>query len=250
MILRRFSRNLAKQDWTAMVLELIIVIVGIFIAVQVDRWYESRKERAELRSLVEALRIDFEENERRLVGVIEENQRQIDAALILREQIRKDRPDISVPELNKLFSEIAALPTFEAVNRTYENLVSSGNIANILDSAAQSKIVDFYTAYELTKLIMNSQELSFVTTIQPYMIANLDYAATARREVGERRKDLAPYLDADLILESIKTKEFENIVVAEWETAHDLGRNYQTLLDRVLAIQSLINEDQRHEPVD
>ena len=110
----------------------------------------------------------------------------------------------------------------------------------MLDTEVQTKVVDFYTAYELTKLIQSSQELTFVTSIQPYMIANLDYAAVARREIGDARLDLQPFLNADLILTALKTKEFENIVTAEWETAHDLRRNYQSLLDRVVQIRKLM----------
>ena len=241
MILRRISRSLSNQDWMALALELVVVVAGIFIAVQVDRWYASQKEQAEVRSHQQALSDDFAENEKRLVEALSENKRQIDAALTLRAEVRKEQPDLATAQLNQLFSEIAALPTFEAVNRTYQNLINSGNLASVLNAETQTKVVDFYTAYELTKLIQNSQELTFVTSIQPYMIANLDYAATARREIGDARRDLQPYIDADLILGALKTKEFENVVAAEWETAHDLRRNYTALLDQVTQIRQLMS---------
>lgn len=160
--------------------------------------------------------------------------------MILRAEIRKEEPDLSTAQLNRNFSEIAALPTFEAVNRTYQNLIKSGNLAGVLDAEVQTKVVEFYTAYELTKLIQSSQELTFVTSIQPYMIFNLDYAAAARREIGDARLDLQPFLNADLILTALKTKEFKNVVPAEWETAHDLRRNYTSLLDQVVQIRKLM----------
>lgn len=243
MILRRISKSLARQDWTALALELVVVIVGIFIAVQVDRWYEARKEKAEIRSQRQALGVDFAENEKRLLTAISENKRQIDAALSLRAEIRKEPPDLSAEQLNQLFSEIAALPTFEAVNRTYQNLINSGNLAGVLDAEVQTRVVDFYTAYELTKLIQGSQELTFVTSVQPYMIANIDYAAAARREIGDARRDLEPFLNADLIFAALRSKEFENVVTAEWETAHDLRRNYTSLLDQVVEIRRSMTDE-------
>jgi hypothetical protein len=79
--------------------------------------------------------------------------------------------------------------------------------------------------------------------MQPYMIANLDYAATTSRDISESRRDLEPYLHADLILDVVKTKEFENIAVGGWEAAHALRRNYKSLLDRVVNIHELMAED-------
>jgi hypothetical protein len=35
MILRRLTQNLRAQNWTAIVIELLIVVVGVFIGTQV-----------------------------------------------------------------------------------------------------------------------------------------------------------------------------------------------------------------------
>ena len=46
------------------------------------------------------------------------------------------------------------------------------------------------------------------------------------------------------ILEAMKTKEFENIVVAQWERAIDMRNNYVELLDSVTGIQGAL---EKHE---
>jgi hypothetical protein len=45
MILRRLSANLRAQNWTAIVIELVIVIVGVFIGTQVANWNQVRLEK-------------------------------------------------------------------------------------------------------------------------------------------------------------------------------------------------------------
>ena len=43
MILRRLGNALREQNWFTVVLEVLIVVVGIFFGLQVDDWNERRK---------------------------------------------------------------------------------------------------------------------------------------------------------------------------------------------------------------
>lgn len=45
MILRRLARAIREQNWFSVVLEVVIVVVGIFIGLQVDEWNQRRLER-------------------------------------------------------------------------------------------------------------------------------------------------------------------------------------------------------------
>ena len=59
MILRRLAEGVRQQDWFTVVVEVLIVVVGIIIGLQVDDWNEARKERAEERLLLERIRDDL-----------------------------------------------------------------------------------------------------------------------------------------------------------------------------------------------
>lgn len=43
MILQRIAASLKKRDWGTVVLEVLIVVVGIFLGLQVDDWNQARK---------------------------------------------------------------------------------------------------------------------------------------------------------------------------------------------------------------
>jgi hypothetical protein len=47
MILRRLAEGIRKQDWFIVVLEILIVVFGIFAGLQVDDWNRARLERVE-----------------------------------------------------------------------------------------------------------------------------------------------------------------------------------------------------------
>jgi hypothetical protein len=62
MILKRLAEAIREQNWFTVVLEVMIVVVGIFIGLQVDDWNEDRKERAEEQIILENLRIEIDNN--------------------------------------------------------------------------------------------------------------------------------------------------------------------------------------------
>ncbi len=52
MILQRISENVRSQNWFAVAVEFIIVVVGVFMGLQVQDWNEGRKERIEEHDLL------------------------------------------------------------------------------------------------------------------------------------------------------------------------------------------------------
>jgi uncharacterized membrane protein HdeD (DUF308 family) len=45
MILARLLENLRAQNWSTMLSELLVLIVGIFLGFQLDDWNDERKDR-------------------------------------------------------------------------------------------------------------------------------------------------------------------------------------------------------------
>lgn len=59
MILRRLSEAIRKQDWFVVAIEVLVVVVGIFIGLQVDDWNQSRRDRADERTFIGRLHEDI-----------------------------------------------------------------------------------------------------------------------------------------------------------------------------------------------
>ena len=55
MILRRLTQNLRTQNWTAITIELFIVILGVFIGTQVSNWNAQRLEKRETERMLSQL---------------------------------------------------------------------------------------------------------------------------------------------------------------------------------------------------
>ncbi|MGB8635784.1 MAG: hypothetical protein WCD66_04525 [Rhodanobacteraceae bacterium] len=55
----RTFAHFERQDWTAILIELGIVVVGVFIGLQVDNWNQARQERQRLTVLVQGMSADL-----------------------------------------------------------------------------------------------------------------------------------------------------------------------------------------------
>ena len=60
MILRSITRHVRDQNWFAVGIDFLIVIVGVFIGIQVANWNEARLQAQEEVLLVDRIRADFE----------------------------------------------------------------------------------------------------------------------------------------------------------------------------------------------
>ncbi len=55
MILRRLTENLRAQNWTAITIEFLIVVIGVFIGTQVANWNQQRLARVETERMLQQL---------------------------------------------------------------------------------------------------------------------------------------------------------------------------------------------------
>lgn len=58
MILQKIATSLGRRDWGTALFEILIVVVGIFIGLQVDDWNQSRKDRLDEETFLKALHED------------------------------------------------------------------------------------------------------------------------------------------------------------------------------------------------
>lgn len=77
MVLHRFAENLKAQNWAAVSTELLIIIVGVFIGLQVNTWNESRVETQRREQIVGAMATYLNDN----IGVQEEFIAEIESGL-------------------------------------------------------------------------------------------------------------------------------------------------------------------------
>lgn len=62
MILRRFMQHVREQNWFAVGLDVLVVIVGIFLGLQVQAWYDNQQSKEREKAYLNNLNEDIETN--------------------------------------------------------------------------------------------------------------------------------------------------------------------------------------------
>jgi len=222
-------------------LDLIVIVVGLFIGLQIDTWWEGRKEaRLEGAYLVD-IREDFDANKSLLNDAIDSYERIIRSMIALQEQSPLTTPTLSVSELNEKFSLTQSMPTFIAISRTYTILTRSGDLNLLQSRELKNALAEYYAVAEVIVLVQQTHEMELVQTFQPYVINNLDYSAVHYSRLDEY--PLPPPVEEAVILDVLSTRQFRNIVTQKWMISTDLVAQYHKQLILTNNIIALLGSD-------
>ena len=61
MILRRLSQSLKEQNWTAIWIEFVLLVVGVFLGIQVANWNAERETKQKAEVFTQRLKADLRE---------------------------------------------------------------------------------------------------------------------------------------------------------------------------------------------
>ncbi|MCK7592723.1 hypothetical protein [Pseudomarimonas salicorniae] len=145
MILRRLAQHLREQNWTAISIEFVLLVAGVFLGIQVANWNESRNEaeraRQNLERIAVDLRSDREALERRVVfwGEVAEHGR----AAIRYAETGELREGSAWKTLLSFYQASQLFP-YVPMDTTYQELVSAGEIGLFSSAELRTALADYY----------------------------------------------------------------------------------------------------------
>lgn len=157
MLIRKLSTAIREQDWFAVVVEVLVVVVGIFLALQVDAWSQWREDRAlekrylerldaEIASDIESIEFGLE-----LAWSRHDMGRMLEAALD-DPNVARDNPAEFVTAIER--AGWTFLPPIN--DSTFEEIKFSGNLGIISNVDLRQSISAYY------KLIERNHQWSYM----------------------------------------------------------------------------------------
>nr|WP_298931339.1 hypothetical protein [uncultured Erythrobacter sp.] len=77
MILRRITKHVREQNWIAIAIDFVIVVVGVFLGIQLGDWNSERTDRAKERAYLERLEADVDRTREQLAVFVREREERL-----------------------------------------------------------------------------------------------------------------------------------------------------------------------------
>lgn len=236
MVLRRLAEALRGQNWFMVVLEILIVVVGIFIGLQANDWNQARIDRAVEARYLERLQTDLLTDMSRLDRGEELAERRIRQVELLLDGIAD--PEVAAYQPSQFIEAVEKVgwaPYRRIAPNAYAELVSTGRTTLIRSESIRDALVEYYNRIEFWDGVLN--QASFVRDF--YMasagVLNKDHLAAIEESVRESTEFVADKDDAVFVAEQLKLRT---------QAIHLLPKIYQghNLVITIIAEHRELNE--------
>lgn len=147
MILRRVIEHVKHQNWTAIALDFVIVVMGVFIGIQVANWNDARADHRRSENYLSRIRTDLESDMHELQRHKDVWQRVAVEGYAAIEYAEIGETNGATDwEILRSFLHASQSWTFNFVDTTYSELRSAGELGLIADAELQSALADYYVA--------------------------------------------------------------------------------------------------------
>jgi len=239
MILSRVIEHVKKQHWTAIFIDFVIVVVGVFIGMQVTSWNEARADRALETGYLAALKEDIDYSMEKLRQLIQNMEEQQGAREKLYAYVIDPNAILEPAERDRLLLwGLFMLPQVDISEVTFETLKSSGRLS-VLRSPALVTGLQSLSANVAGALRNQADEVqSTYLFSDPLLVGNLDMAGVFRQSSLHGRSSIPWLKDAPDVAATppiMRTQQFANAV---------LYRSFFTNL-RLASARSMLEQHQR-----
>ena len=222
--------------------EIILVVIGILIALQVNNWNEERKTKERERQVLQSLFTEIGANREKLKDCSEAITEQINYTDTLQTYLGPDYPGLSNNRINELFFYTAYIPYCSIETNVLDELRSSGNLQLIQNREIRQAISSWSRASEVLQLEEVEWKRDFSTQYVPYTGKWISWDDLDFIENPEDPTYIPSKFeyDANKMLQQF---EFANLLnIQRWRMTRT--RYFiESLSERTLALDSLISKE-------
>lgn len=223
MVLRKLAEALRGQNWFTVLLEVLIVVVGIFIGLQANDWNQARIDRADEIRYLERLQTDLLTDMGRLDRgemLAKQRIRQVELLLngIANPEVVASQPSQFVQAVEKVgWSSYRPLTP-----NAYSELVSTGRTTLIRSESIRDALVEYYGRIDFWDGLMS--QASFVHDF--YMasagVLNQDQLAAIEQSVRDSTEFVVNADDAVIIAEQLNMRPQGTRLLPKIYQGHEL----------------------------
>lgn len=187
--MNRFRRAFGRQDWVAVAIELIVVVLGILIALQVDQWAQRRQEHDLEKVYLLRLKQDLQIEHSRATKAEDWARDRLEAVAVLN-RLSSDLPATEIDPAALLWAiETASWRTFPKGNAfVYNELQNSGNMRVIRSVALRRQLAEHYAELAIDAWVGEDRAAEEKFDQATAGLLNAEELMAFERVAGDRRQ--------------------------------------------------------------
>ena len=159
---RKIRQNLLMENKTGKYFkyaigEIVLVVIGILIALQINNWNEQRKIRNAETDILQNLEYELKSNLEALVNINKQHKSEFEDGIIILKLFGTDISNVPESKLDSLMSNALSGYSFEAKDGYIKSLIAS----NKIDYLQNAELKSYITSFE-SMVIDANQEDGFV----------------------------------------------------------------------------------------
>ena len=145
MLLRRITQHVKDQNWFAVGIDFVIVVIGVFIGIQVANWNEARAEKNRIAAQLASFRNELVLARDDLANLQAYYEDRVSSASALRRRLESDN-EFPASEFNRLVVSAVRGTGLNVAFRGYEEMAATGAISKLADENLRDLLYRWDTA--------------------------------------------------------------------------------------------------------
>ena len=186
MLLRSITKHVKDQNWFAVVLDFMIVVLGILIAFQITNWNEARSFAEKERLIIARLTSDFKAQEEQLVERTTRGLRLYSETGELVALIKQGDAPTDRERVKQLI--IAAFSTSFEISppASYQELVGTGGFSELSSIPLRDALVDYGQTNAKWRYVMGNSQAQISEHSLFRKAITVDFATDSSQAIEDR----------------------------------------------------------------
>ena len=244
MILRRVIAHFRKQEWTAIALDFLIVVIGVFVGLQVNNWNEAVNDRQREKAVLRAMLEDISVTSRSLQEFLDINIAGSESLKALADHIDDRTNPLPLAEIdNHVFLGLFQYPSLILSLATYEELKNTGKLDLVLDRDLRKRMQLLEGAIGVARTNTYQLETLTLNTTDKYLLEKYDFRGIVSLRTGETPvyvEWVDPKKNRVDITEIFDDPYFMNLVLLRARENRAYQRDTNRLITELADIEALI----------
>jgi len=189
--------------------EIILVMIGILLALQVNNWNQGRQLEKEETKILKGLHQEFSENIIRFDGIYKLQETRRDGIITV---MTSNIQNFSIAKIDSLHSSIVRQWTFDPYQGFYNSVINSGRIELISNDVLKQNISRFQDLLNDYKEEENNTMSFAFENLYPFLIDNFSRDFESFLNIRKRTKEEGR-LEKQNYIEIYESKKLENLLI-------------------------------------